>query len=122
MVLVEERHHVAAIDATFLQGACQAANPVVPFGPGPGSLEIDHRLAVGLVFGPMGEAVVEKAGISQISHALSVARPASVEVAFRSNVGCAMKALGPLASHSVNLLARQERRTYLEVGDLLGRD
>ncbi len=60
MVLVQERHHVAAFDATLLERACQPAHPVVPLGPGPGPVEVDERLGVGFGLRPVGGSLIEK--------------------------------------------------------------
>ena len=74
VVLVEERDHIAAFDAAFLERAGQPAHAVVPLRPRPGSVEIGDGLVVGLGFCPVGQTFVEKAGISQRQTCSSVPR------------------------------------------------
>src|SRR6476469_945013 len=68
MVLVEETDHVAAFDAAFLQCTGKSADPVVPLGPGPVSVQIVEGLLIGLGGGPVGGSFVEKARLSQVRH------------------------------------------------------
>ena len=66
VVLVEERHHVAAADPQRPQGAGEPAYPVVPLRPGPGAAEVGERLTVGVRLGPVGEPVVEEGGVGEL--------------------------------------------------------
>jgi len=61
VVLVEERDHVTALDAKHSERACEPAHPVVPLGPRPGSVQVRHRLVVGLGGGPVGQSFIKEA-------------------------------------------------------------
>ena len=76
VVLVEERDDVAAPDAQFGQRAGQPADPVVPLRPGPGPVQVGHRLVIGLGLRPVGQPVVEEPRIGQVG-GLLVSSPSS---------------------------------------------
>ena len=90
--------HVAALDAAFLQCTGKPADPVVPLGPRPGSVQIVDGLLIGLGCGPVGDSFVEKARLSQVRHDPSVPWRQAAPRAFRPNpAGYVSSAVGSCA-------------------------
>jgi hypothetical protein len=66
MILVQERHDVAAPDAPLRQGAGKASDALVPLRPRPGAVLERDGFVIGLALRPVGDAVVEVSGFSQV--------------------------------------------------------
>ena len=77
VVLVEERHHVAAPDPHVLQGSGEPAHPVVPLRPGPRPVQVRHRGLVGLHLRPVRQSVGQEDGIGERHGVHSPARTTS---------------------------------------------